>query len=138
MKRTGKFNAVRVKADGYTFDSKAEYERYMDLKILERACLISELRVHPLYPLEVKNKHIATYEADFSYRDHATARRPGTAHTFHPLVVEDVKGFPTPEYKIKRELFKALYADADFRELSTDRGATRKSWTARAKELGAK
>lgn len=133
--RAGKFNATLVREDGYTFDSQAEHARYRDLKLLVRANSIIELTVHPRYPLVVNGMTVAIYEADFSYRPVVIT----IAEVFVPvrrLVVEDVKGFPTPEYKIKRELFKALYPDADFRELNTDKSSERKAWTKFATSRG--
>lgn len=133
--RAGKFNAKRTKADGYSFDSLAEYARYVALKLLSRSNAIYDLRVHPVYALEVSGRRICNYEADFSYREwHDLATSSSVRNV---LVVEDVKGFATPEYKIKRELFRALYPDADFRELNTDKSSTRKAWTKFAATRGA-
>ena len=131
MARNGKFNARRVKADGYTFDSQAEAAEYGRLKLLQMANEISGLQVHPRFPLEVNGKRICVYEADFSFLERTPKTTAGVRLTFFSVrrVVLDVKGFATPEYKIKCELFKALYPDADFRELNTDKSSTRKAWT---------
>ena len=51
------------------------------------------------------------YEADSSYLERS---RP---------VIEDVKGHPTPEYKLKRELVLALYPGTIFREVRLCRGS---------------
>ena len=47
-----KYNAKRVKRDGYTFDSKAEAKRYWELKQLEKAQEIAFLEVHPKFILQ--------------------------------------------------------------------------------------
>ena len=63
------------------FDSKKEYRRYNDLRLLEKAGKISDLTVKPRFPLEVNGKLIATQIPDFSYYEK------------DKLVVEDVKGY---------------------------------------------
>ena len=66
----------KPKMDGYTFDSMPEMNRYAELKMMQKAGLISDLEVHPVYELAkgVKNnfgQHIYCwkYKADFAYRD---------------------------------------------------------------------
>lgn len=106
--KRAKYGAVRVKEDGYSFDSRAEHRKYCELKLLVRSREIFDLRVHPRFPLEVSGARIAIYESDFSWRE-STNKMGGK------LVVLDVKGFPTPEFKLKAALFRALYPDVDFR-----------------------
>jgi len=104
-KRKHKFNAVKTQVDGIVFDSKVEAKRYGELKLLESAKEIRGLKVHPRYPLDVEGFHICDYIADFAYRE------PGTPYE----VVEDVKGFETPDFKLKEKLFRALYRDRELR-----------------------
>lgn len=139
FKTRQKYGNVRVKLDGYSFDSQVEAAEYGRLKLLQMAGEISELKVHPRFPLEVNGKRICVYEGDFSFLERVISETPGILMTFFSArrVVLDVKGFPTPEYKIKRELFRALYPDADFRELNTDKSSTRKAWTKFAATRGA-
>jgi len=106
-RKKNKYGAVKVKEDGYTFDSKAEHRRYCELKLLQRAGDISDLAVHPRYPLEVNGERIAIYEADFSYTARTAPRGA--------VVVEDVKGFATADYRLKAKLFRALYPTVDYR-----------------------
>lgn len=109
-----KYGNRRVLADGYRFDSLAEYARYQELKLLAAAGELDELRVHPRYLLQEgfrykgKTERPIFYEADFSYRE-----------TDGALVVEDVKGTRTPAYLLKRKLFLAKYRTVyDFREIA--------------------
>ncbi len=88
--------------DGYTFDSVAERRRYQELRALELAAQIYELRVHPCWPLVVNGEPVGEYEADFSYY----RPEPGG---LTPLVVEDVKGVHTQVYRLKKRLMKALH-----------------------------
>lgn len=94
-----KYRSIRTEVDGISFASKKESRRYSELKLLERANRISELRLQPRYKLEVFGELICTYVGDFEYADDEREQ----------LVTEDVKGFETPEFKIKRKLFKAIY-----------------------------
>lgn len=101
----GKYGNKRVREDGHTFGSKGEHARYCELKLIQRAGTISELRVHSRFPLDVNGRRIGTYEDDFDYRENGK------------LVIEDTKGVVREDYRLKRELMIALYPDAEFREL---------------------
>lgn len=92
-----KYNAKSVLVDGIRFDSKLEAKRYGELKLLQRSGNIRGLRIHVPFLLVVNNVEVATYEADFVYE------RDGQ------VIVEDTKGYATPEYKIKRALMLALH-----------------------------
>lgn len=91
-----KYGARKVKApDGQVFDSQKEYNRWCNLRLLERAGKISDLKRQVKYELIPKQEgeRACTYVADFVYVD--AAGNP---------VVEDCKGFRTEGYKIKRKL----------------------------------
>lgn len=96
-KRKNKYNAHRC--NGY--DSEKEYKRAQKLKLMLHAGLISDLReqvVFLLIPSQTNGEGVeekpVKYKADFVYRDNETGQ----------TVVEDSKGFRTPEYIIKRKL----------------------------------
>lgn len=97
MKRFNKYGAKKTVVDGITFASKAEARRYGELKLLEKAGEIRHLELQPKFDLTVNGEKIGRYVADFRYRE-------GTES-----VVEDVKGFKTPVYRLKKALVKALY-----------------------------
>ncbi len=92
-----KYGAKKVQIDGHTFDSIAESNRYGELRLMERAGLISDLKVHTRLsiwePLHIKARPIV-YEVDFDYTDSHTG-----VHIF-----EDVKGFRTRDYQIKKKM----------------------------------
>lgn len=92
-----KFRNVPTEIDGIKFASKREAVRYSQLKLLQRAGQISELKLQPRYPLAVNGLHVCTYVGDFDYLEGAR------------LVTEDAKGVKTPEFIIKAKLFHALY-----------------------------
>ena len=109
-----KYNAKKATFDGITFDSKAEMNRYCELKLMEKAKEISHLTLQPEFLLlegfRYKGKKIQSmkYIADFQYIE-----KDGTE------VVEDVKGFKTKEYNIKKKLFLHKYGERfDFREIT--------------------
>jgi len=82
-KKRNKYGAT--KSGGY--DSKKEHKRANELKLMQRAGLITNLREQVKY-LEKE----CSYRADFVYdKDGVT-------------VVEDTKGVCTPEYRLKRKL----------------------------------
>ena len=93
--RPGKYHAKKKEIDGIIFASGAEARRDMDLKLMEKAEVISNLKVHPKYILIPKPNQI-TWEADFEYMDVDTGK----------IVVEDVKGFATKDFRIKAKLFR--------------------------------
>ena len=96
-----KYRNVKTEYQGLKFDSKLEAKRYGELKLLERAGHIKDLRLQVKYELLPKkvNKNgklekTVCYYADFVYQDGNNTE----------LTVEDVKGIATREYIIKRKL----------------------------------
>lgn len=99
-----KYHSTPTEVNGIRFDSKREANRWAELRILERAGKIQKLKRQVKYlliPSQYRDgkciEREASYIADFVYiKD---------GH----LVVEDCKGFRTPEYKIKKKLMLQLY-----------------------------
>lgn len=108
-KRRSKYNNKKTVVDGITFDSAKEAERYSELKVLEKAGVITELRLQVPYELrpafrnrDGKYRRAKRYIADFVYE------RDGEE------VIEDVKSPITrknPVYRDKKlEMeYKGLY-----------------------------
>lgn len=95
-----KYGARKVTApDGQVFDSRREYRRYCELKLLERAGKISALCRQVKYVLIPKQEgeRACTYVADFVYLQDGEQ------------IVEDCKGYQTEAYKIKRKLMLFQY-----------------------------
>jgi hypothetical protein len=107
-----KYNAVTTVIDGIKFASGAEAQRYCELKLLQKAGEISGLKVHPRILLQPAFKHDGKterkieYEADFKYIKNGER------------IVEDVKGFATEVYKLKRKLLLYLYPQINFIQLN--------------------
>lgn len=121
--RKHKFGAKRTEVDGVSFASKREAERYAELKLLERAGAIKNLRLQPRYPLTVNGAFICTFVGDFEFverRDEIGPPSKGSfaACSYAPrwvLTCEDVKGFENPAWKIKWAHAKAEYRAIEFR-----------------------
>lgn len=114
-RKSSKYHSRKVTVDGVTYDSIKEYRRYCELKLLEKAGQISELRRQ--VPFELIPSQYETFErygirgqrlkdgkrcleksvvynADFVYTENGET------------VVEDTKSDPTrtKDYIIKRKL----------------------------------
>ena len=111
MWNVNKYGNKKVKVGDETFDSSKEYRRFCELKLLQRAGKISDLRRQVKFVLiptqrepdvvgvrggVKKGKVIeqeCAYIADFVYLNEKGE-----------TVVEDTKGFKTKDYIIKRKL----------------------------------
>ncbi len=120
MRKKNKYNVGTSKkskddrtVDGHLFMSKKEADRYVELKKLLDKGEISQLELQPKFVLQCsftdamgkKHREIA-YFADFKYRDKKEKQ----------IVVEDVKGWRTEVYKLKKKLFLYSYQDVIFKE----------------------
>ena len=112
-KSYNKYGNKKVIVDGHKFDSQKEALRYKELKLMERAGVIKDLELQPTFELipTIRTEHETLrktiYKADFKYFD---------VNADHE-VVEDVKGFKTDVYKLKKKMLLHKYKDIDFREV---------------------
>jgi len=99
MPRKQKYNNKKVTIDGYTFDSTNESRWYI---VYRDDPTVIDLQVHPRYTLVPKftnangiKRRARSYIADFlvTYED---GRQE----------IVDVKGFETPLFKLKRDVFE--------------------------------
>ena len=97
-----KYHSRKTAVDGIVFDSAKEARRYVELKLLERAGKIRDLKLQPEFVLQPgfrkngKTYRQIAYKADF---------------------IEDVKGLKTPVYCLKRKLYEYKYPDSEIREV---------------------
>lgn len=77
LEEWAKYRNKKTTVDGKKFDSKLEARRYVELKRLEAAKVISGLRCQVPYALEVNGNLICRYVADCR----CTGRSPGTTRT---------------------------------------------------------
>lgn len=100
-----KYHASKVTTpEGIAFDSKKEAARYYELKVKEEHGEIQNLQrqvVFELLPKQIRNgkciERAVKYKADFTYKQDGV------------LVVEDVKGFKTQEYRLKKKLMLFIH-----------------------------
>ena len=91
----GRYNAKKTVIDGITFASRKKSKRYQELRLLERAGEIQDLRLQTPYELIPKQngERACKYIADFVYIENGKQ------------IVEDAKGYKgDPVWIIKRKL----------------------------------
>lgn len=94
------------------FDSKAERDRYLMLRIMERAGAIKDLERQPRFRLEVDDVLIGYYVGDYGYLERRSKPIDGVAYT---RVCEDKKGVRTALFKWKAKHFRAQYQNIELR-----------------------
>ena len=98
-----KYNNKKTVVDGIKFDSIGESRRYKELKLLEKAKVISHLELQPKFELQPRFKKNGktyrpiTYIADFRYEENGK------------MIVEDFKGMRTNIVKLKLKMFEYKY-----------------------------
>ena len=118
-----KYGNKKITRDGETFDSLKEYRRFCELRLLEKAGEVTDLKRQVEFELipaqfeevptgefykrgerkgQPKTKLVCVeqsvkYLADFVYTENGKK------------VVEDTKGFKTADYKIKRKLMLYIH-----------------------------
>ena len=113
-----KYQNKKTIVDGIEFDSKREANHYRELRLLERAGKIQHLRRQVRYQLipaqyenipqygknglRIQDKRVCV-ERELSYIADFTYQQDGK------LVVEDVKGYRTSAYTIKRKLMLFMH-----------------------------
>lgn len=107
-----KYGNKKYYVDAIEFDSIKEAHRYEELKMMQKAGIIRDLKLqvkYELIPYQKRFKERAVvYIADFTYTENGKT------------IVEDVKGYKTRDYIIKRKLFRWRYCQSGniiFREV---------------------
>ena len=108
-----KYKSKKTIVDDIQFDSRLEAKRYTELKLLQKSGKIKELQLQPSFELipsfkkNGKTFRKSTYKADFQYIDTETGK----------TIVEDVKGFKTELYKLKKKLFEYKFEHLTIKEI---------------------
>ena len=107
--KVSKYKAKKTVIDGITFDSKVEGEYYKHLKSCKNLGVVTAFSLQPEYILQPKFKtrngediQAIKYKADFEVDWHNGN-----------VSVIDVKGYPTPDAKLKRKMFLAKFPEKD-------------------------
>ena len=104
-RKKSKYGNKRVRFEGMTFDSEGEFHRYLDLLMLQRAGIITDLSRQVKFVLipSQKDENGKTIERECSYVADFTYRENGE------FIVEDYKGHKTDVYKLKKKLMLEKY-----------------------------
>lgn len=101
-----KFGAISTVVDGIRFDSLREARRWSELRLLEKAGEIRNLRRQVAVPLQGRDGPLLTrtgrqmrLTVDFVYEDRALDWAE---------VYEDSKGKPTRDYEVRRAVAQAM------------------------------
>lgn len=100
-----KYRNRKVELNGIRFDSKKEARRYAELLSEERAGKIQDLRRQVKFVLIPSQRERSDGKKKGRVLERECAYIADFVYTRDGLcVVEDAKGYRTPEYKIKRKL----------------------------------
>jgi len=106
VKGKGKFGNEKVYHDGMKFDSKRELRHWLKLVQRQQLGLIRDLQRQVPFELapkvdlgEKRKKPAMRYVADFVYVDVETGE----------TIVEDAKGFQTPQYRDRKHLMASVH-----------------------------
>lgn len=108
-----KYKNQKVVVDGIKFDSKKEAVHYLKLRDAERNGHIKDLKMQVRFELQPNFKkngrsyRKVEYIADFTY----------TRCSDNQLIVEDVKGYKTDSYRLKKKWFEYTYMDLELVEI---------------------
>ena len=109
-----KYRNKKTVVDNIKFESNLEATRYKELKLLQRAKQISNLRLQVPFLLQEgfkkngKTHRKIEYIADFVYEENGQT------------IVEDTKGMKTETFKIKQKLFEYKYPDLSIKIIGKD------------------
>ena len=103
---TSKYKNKKTVVNGITFDSQKEAERFRQLLLMQQAGEIIGLRLQPEFTLQEafttargERARAIKYRADFAYN---RIVKVGAEIRLEP-VVEDVKGYRTKDYELKKK-----------------------------------
>jgi hypothetical protein len=107
--KRAKYGNKRVMVNGVRFDSQAEAKRWIELRELEKQGLISHLERQPKFKFVINGQKVVSrserypngrqvsWKGDFAYFDGKNR------------IVEDVKGFRTKEFILKKAFVEAIW-----------------------------
>ena len=128
LKRSGPRvkNAQKTVVDEHTFDSKMEALRYIELKRLKQAGIVTEIELQPSFELQKAYRKCCGGIREACGRDitcpvcgqkmpmiKAIVYRADFRVTYKDghQEIEDVKGMETEIFKLKRKMFEYRYPD---------------------------
>lgn len=101
-----KYNNIKCVVDGIKFDSRTEADYYIYLKNEKLKSRIQDFELQPKFLLQPKfKKNNKTYREINYVADFKIYMNDGT------IMIVDIKGFKTTEFKLKQKLFEYKYPD---------------------------
>jgi hypothetical protein len=107
MRKRLKYRNIPITVNGIKFDSKAEYKRFVELELLQKAGKIFDLQMQKDFELQPsfqdnqgEKRRSIKYIADFVYKENEA------------IIVEDLKSKITAKdstYKIKKKMLLWLF-----------------------------
>lgn len=112
-----KYGNMPTEYDGIKFASKKEAERYLELKLMQRGGVISELECQPKFTLQDafatsrgQRVRAITYTADFKYRVVNSSYYGDHSIDVGTVIIEDVKskGTKTQAFVLRWKMLQYL------------------------------
>ena len=100
--RYHKSPAEKRTCDGITFGSVLEMKRYQALRLKQIAGLIHDLKLQPVFKIDINGQHLCRYTADFEYLNERGE-----------VVIEEVKSTGTAkerDYKLRKRAAELFYS----------------------------
>lgn len=97
-KKTNKYGNKKTEYSGRLYDSKKEANRAAELDVLVRGGVVRNWQAQPRFHFQYGGVKICSYVADFRVE-----------YTDGTVDIEDVKGYKTDVYKLKKKMMKAFY-----------------------------
>ena len=112
FKRRSKFNAKKAYCtQAHKHDSKREAARCDELHNQWADGVIGDLVIHPQFYFVINGQQVkhdngrrVGYKPDFSYTENSLE------------ICEDIKGVITPDFTLRKAIFKALFPTIEFRQ----------------------
>lgn len=104
------YHSKKTVVDGYEFDSILESEYYLRLRLLKAAGEIKDFKLQPTFLLQPKFKDDLGTCREISYTPDFQVY-----HNDDSIEIVEVKGYETPEFKIRFKLFRYLMKDVGYK-----------------------
>jgi hypothetical protein len=104
--KQSKYKARKVMVDGILFDSQKEANRYCELSWMKNNGILEDFELQPVFILQEKFKKDGVTHRQIKYiADFKVIYPDGRVE------VEDVKGYQTTDFKIKRKMFEVKFPE---------------------------
>lgn len=98
LKKVNKYNSKKILYENILFASKLESQRYFFLQLAKKQNAIKDFELQVPLQITINDKKICKYICDFVIITNSDKK-----------LYEDVKGFKTPVYRLKKKLVEANF-----------------------------